>query len=453
MMQKIGVFLLIWLFPAFFLYSETGEKTLEEKQRDIIRYGTETEIANLIATLKNEKATYLNDELAQIAKDSKNVKIITGVFTFFTEQNRSGLESKAIELIQNRYDEQKEAVRSAIEYVGAVKAKDSIKYLQDILNTDDKSFLNSAIRALGKIIGSLPEDKKKDIADYLMNYYKTKEPVDDDKNAIIFALGESGLEDTIDFIADIATNPDERPFRKMTALEALGKIKDKKGLNAIFKGSQDTDPNVRASAIAALGPFSGEKVDEAIIGAFRDSFYKTRLAAAKAAGERKLAAAVPYLRFRAANDEVVAVKEASVRALGQIGNTEAVAALLDLFRQKNIQDQIKIVTAEMLLTHDAEKYGQEIIKSYQDAKQQKQKVLQAGLAKVLSDAKAHSLKSLARDLLASTDIVELSYGLQLAKNNNFTDLADMIKPLRDEKKYGSLARRAKETLETFGIRD
>jgi len=441
--------LCILLFCSQFLFSE--DMSLTDKQRDIIRYGTETEIANLITKLKKENATYLNDELIAIVKKTKNVKILTGVFSFFADQNKTGLETKAIEIIQNRYDEQKETVRSAINYVGSVKALDALKSLQEILETDDKTFINSAIRAMGKIAGSCSEQDKKHLKDFLINYYKTKDPTDDDKNAIIYTLGETGLSETVDFIADIATNPDERPFRRMAALEALGKIKDKKGLDALLKGVQDPDPNVRASAVSALGPFSGKRVEDTIVEAFRDSFYKTRLAAAKAAGERKLESAVPYLKFRAANDEVLSVKEASVKALGKINSPKAISALVDLFNQKNSPDSIKITAAEMLMSIDGATYSPDIIKSYQDAKQQKQKALQAGLAKVLGEGKAGNLKSLAKDFLGSTDVVELSYGLQLVKNNTFTELADMVKPLLDEKKYGSLARKARETLDALGI--
>lgn len=446
-----GPLLVILLLSCLSLFAE--DVSIIDKQRDIIRYGTETEIANLIVTLKKENATYLNDELIEIAKGTKNINIISGVFSFFAEQKVSGLEARAIEIIRNRYDEQKETVRRAIEYVAAVETQDAIKPLQEILETEDKPFINSAIRAIGKIAGNSPVQLKRDISEFLTTYYKTKEPADDDKNAIIHALGETGLSDSVDFIADIATNPDERPFRRMTALEALGKIKNSKGLDAMLQAVTDSDPNVRSSAVAALGPFTGNKVEDTIIEAFRDSFYKTRLAAAKASGERKLASAVPYLKFRALNDEVFAVKEASVKALGQIANTEAIHALVEIFENKNTPDGIKISSADMLMSIDAAKYTTDIIKSYEEAKQKKQKALQSGLAKVLGQGKENNLKGLAKEFLGSTDMVELFYGLQLVKINKFIDLVDLIRPLLDEKKYGSLAIKARETLDVLGIKD
>lgn len=450
-MKKPLLLILSLFLQLQLLYSQDAIKTLEEKQREIIQYGTETEIANLVASLKKDNATYLNNDLIKLAQISNNAHILTGVFSFFTDLAQTGLETKAIELIQNRYDEQKEVVRSAIDYVGSVKAVEAIKPLQDIIDTEDKSFINSAIRAIGKIAGTDRVSNKQEIVAYLINYYKSGDPIDDDKNALIVSLGEIGSAESVDFIAAIATNADERPFRRMTALEALGKIKDQKGLPAILQGIQDSDPNVRATAVAALGPFTDKKVEDAILEAFRDSFYKTRIAAAKAAGDRKLVSAVPYLRFRSRNDEVPGVREASIKALGQIANAEAISVLIDLFKQKNNPDTIKIISAEMLMTIDAGTYSPEIINSYEEAKQQKQKPLQNGLAKVLSNGKSEDLKNLAKQFLTSTDVVEQSYGLQLAKNNRFSDLADLIKPLTDEKKYGSLARRARETLDALGI--
>ncbi|MCX7949966.1 MAG: HEAT repeat domain-containing protein, partial [Treponemataceae bacterium] len=80
-------------------------------------------------------------------------------------------------------------------------------------------------------------------------------------------------------------------------LGALQALQVQETLPAILEALRSADPNVRAAAVGALGPFSGSEVDQAILDAFRDSFYKTRIGAARAAGDRKLTAAIPFLRF------------------------------------------------------------------------------------------------------------------------------------------------------------
>ncbi|GHU53379.1 hypothetical protein FACS1894200_13920 [Spirochaetia bacterium] len=114
-------------------------------------------------------------------------------------------------------------------------------------------------------------------------------------------------------------NVNERPVLRAAAVQALSKIGHTDGLGAIIAAVNSNDPNLRAAALEALGPFSGDEVDAVILDGFRDSFFRTRISAAKAARVRELTAAIPYLRFRVENDTVPSVREESIRALGAIG--------------------------------------------------------------------------------------------------------------------------------------
>ncbi|WP_461248549.1 HEAT repeat domain-containing protein, partial [Treponema sp. R6D11] len=108
---------------------------------------------------------------------------------------------------------------------------------------------------------------------------------------VIAAIGATGSSAGIEFLTEIATNPDERIPLRMAALGALSQIGDPKGLDAITSCISAKDPNLRSSAVAALGPFTGSAVENAIFDAFRDSYYRTRIAAAQASRDRKLASA------------------------------------------------------------------------------------------------------------------------------------------------------------------
>ncbi|MDR2103149.1 MAG: HEAT repeat domain-containing protein, partial [Treponema sp.] len=117
------LFCFFHVFPAFLAAEEElSQKAIEEQRLDTIRYGTETEITALIRTLKDEKAYYLNDELVQIVETTRNRNILTGVFSFFGEQNKTGLEKRAIRAIEERDNEANETVSAAINYLGTLKA-------------------------------------------------------------------------------------------------------------------------------------------------------------------------------------------------------------------------------------------------------------------------------------------------------------------------------------------
>jgi HEAT repeat protein len=210
------------------------------------------------------------------------------------------------------------------------------------------------------------------------------------------------------------------------------------------------DPNVRSAAVAALGPFSGPDVDNAILEAFRDSYYRTRMAAAQAARDRRLEEAVPYLCYRAERDDVPAVKDEAIKALGAIGNGKSLEFLATLFGERKNADRARILAAEMLLQNNADQYASGVIAELDDAKQRNQTALYNGFLRVLGAAKSPALEELCRRFFASGGVVEKSYALDMTANNGFRSLADQVKALHDEKN-GSLSRKSRSVAEKLGL--
>jgi hypothetical protein len=209
-----------------------------------------------------------------------------------------------------------------------------------------------------------------------------------------------------------------------------------------------TDPNVRASAVAALGPFSGQEVDGAILEAFRDSYYRTRAGAAKAAGERKLSGAIPYLRYRADQDEVPAVKDEAIRALGAINSREATAVLGELLENRRNTDRVRILAAEMLIRDNADDYAQRVIIEMDEAKSKNLTALYNGFLRALGSGRTGALEDLARRLFSSGGVVEKSYALDLTANNRYRSLIPQVQELTDEKN-GSLSLKARAVLKAL----
>jgi HEAT repeat protein len=435
-------------------------KTIEEQRLDTLRYGTETEIATLIQTLRSEKVTYLDKELIEIANKTRNRNIIAGIFSFFGEMEKSGLEDRAEKAIRDRDEEANETVLTAVDYLGKVRSAKSIGCLKELIDSGESRFLNTAFRALGRAgrgredgaEGAHNKEQADEAASFLLDYYNNRIPGDENKREIIIALGETGSRESVSFLAELVKNNDERAVLRMAAIEAISKIGDNKGLDAVVEAVSSTDPNIRSSAVAALGPFSGDAVDNAILEAFRDSYYRTRIGAASAAGKRKLAGAIPFLRFRAANDEVPAVRDEAIKALGAINNSETSDILNSLFSERKNSDRVRILAADMLLQNNADVYSSRVIVEMDEAKNKNQTPLYNGFIRILSPAKSGSLEALARRFISGGGVIEKSLALDLILNNEFRNLADEVRQLLDEKKNGaSLARKAKNTLEKLGL--
>ncbi len=271
-------------------------------------------------------------------------------------------------------------MHAAIDYLGRVKAASAAPVFRTLLESGEKRFMNSAFRALGQVSGN----DRDEIAEYLVDFYENRGVADENHRDIIAALGASGSPRAVPFLAGLADDNGTRPALRIAALDAIAKIGDPSGLDATLACVSSKDPNIRAAAIGALGPFSGSAVDEAILDAFRDSFYKTRIAAAQASRQRKLAASLPYLKFRAERDDVPTVKEEAIRALGAIsdagasGSTDAVKILEELFVSRKNSDRVRIVAGEMLMQNQPEQFLDAFIKELDEAKQKNQTSLYNG---------------------------------------------------------------------------
>lgn len=445
-------FIIIFLLVCVSVFAQRNS---EASRRDTILFGTETEIASLIQTLKSENTDYLDDDLIVLVEGTKNQAILSGVFSFFGDREKNGLESRAIRAIEEREDETNETVLSAIDYLGKIKHAPASPVIKRLLDTEERRFLNAAFRALGRA-SSADSSLADAAAEFLIDYYANRDPGSENQREIIVAIGACGSKMGVTFLADIASDTDERIPLRVAALDALSKIGDPGGLSAVLLCVSAGDPNVRSAAVAALGPFSGEPVDKAILDAFRDSYYRTRLAAAKASRDRSLLEAVPYLKYRAERDDVPQVREEAIRSLGEIAgvSAQAVEILGGLFLERKNPERVRITAAEALMKNAASANLSKLIVELDDAKAKNHTNLYNGLLKVLGETtvedNAGLMEDITRRFLRNGGVIEKLYGLDMAANNNLKGLSTEILAAAKEKNE-SVARRAARTAERLGI--
>ena len=431
--------------------AQTG--SAEASRREIIQYGTETEISSLIQSLRTERADYLDNDLIALAETSRNMKVLTGVFGFFAERDKSGLETRAIRAIREREEEANETIQSAMEYLGKLKVTQAASVIMELLDTEERRFLATGFRTLG-LTSSGDKALSDETAEFLIDYYEYRDPGNDNRSTLINAIGATGSSAAVNFLVGIASNTDERIPLRMAALDALSKIGDPDGLEAILGCINTNDPNVRSAAVAALGPFSGPSVEKAIFDGFRDSYYRTRIAAAQASRERRLASAVPYLKFRAERDEVPNVKDEAIRALGAIANNEALETLNNLFTDRRNTDRVRILSAEMLFKNNTGRNISALVIELEEAKTKNQTGLYNGLLKVIGETLVEGdkteIENLARRFMQNGTIIEKSYGLDIASNNNLRGLSEHIITLTKDRNT-SLAQKARRVANVLDI--
>ena len=353
-----------------------------------------------------------------MAHETKNTVIKSQVIAFFAEREKKGLEDEAVYLIENREDVDSANVMSAIEYLGKIKYTTAQPSLRALLDDGEDRWTAVTVKAIGS---ASDESNAAEVAQYLVGYYETKNPPEQIQHELIAALGETHSGGAAVFLADLINNT-ERPALAVAAI---------------------------SNAVEALGAFQGEDVDKALLDAFRDSYYKTRLAAIKASGARKFTDAVPYLKFRAEKDEVPAVREEAVRSLGAIGSPEAADILNTLFEDKKIPDRLRGAIAQMLVKINADTYAEKLVIKLQEAKRLNQKQLYNSLITALSKAKTAKLKEFTGTLFASKEAVDKALALELTGLNGFSEFTGDVQRLAGEGGSG-LALKAKEILNKLG---
>jgi hypothetical protein len=88
--------------------------------------------------------------LINLVETTRNQQILSGVFTFFGDRGKEGLEDRAIRAIEERDDEANETILTAADYLGKVKAGRGVRALMALLDSQERRFMAAAFRALGR---------------------------------------------------------------------------------------------------------------------------------------------------------------------------------------------------------------------------------------------------------------------------------------------------------------
>ena len=243
---------------------------------------------------------------------------------------------------------------------------------------------------------------------------------------------------------------------RMYACAALAKIKDSSSVAPLVKAANDADPNVRTSALEALGFFAAEGGDAAaetakgaIAEGLRDSYAKARIAACKAAAVGKVDKALPFLRYKAQSDPEKAVRSEACRSLAVLGGDSFV------FLRERLEDGKEDSTLRTLCFGILARYDPEGSKTTLEGRlkaemAEKDRSFFTALAREVANAdKAPGIGSLARILLSDKDYLIRIAAIEWIRKNKSQDLKGDLERLSKDDPSDLIKRRATEALKVF----
>lgn len=413
----------------------------EEKKRDTIRYGMSSEIGTLLDELIKDDDPRFTEEIYDVFQTTKNSAIKEKIYNYFAKIEDPCLEDSAVYLLEDPYDEKTDVVKAAFAYVSAVKTKEAIPAVKELIENENELFFNDAINTLGEIGSS-------DEAVFIVEYLE-RDDLDVNKRQLLMRVcGKIHAVETWGRLVDIIEDEDENTFVRMYAAEAIGVMEVDKSVPVLERNFDNTDPNFRQYVIKGLSHYPDNKTaQEVILQGIRDDHWKVRQEAIRAAKEMKLNAAIPYLIHRAKNDAEKVIKDEAFVAIGEINTSEGNDFLVSQVTQKKGSDANKTKAVEVLLKQGT--YGEkEILElAKQTIEDDKLKSLRYGIGKELAKYDRSSFDDICIMYLTSKDVTTVSLGLDMYKTGKYSKAESYVRAIAlDKKANGSNRKRAQTML-------
>ncbi len=422
-------------------FAQAASPSILDQERQTLLYGIDSQVLDLLKTIAEEQTSALDPQIVEVFEQSTNPDVqvaALGDLSAEKDWSAAGPARSALQSYAAGSSVNEDLVIAAIRYLRDSGDAQSVALFSQLLGDPDASIASAAIDAVGKRGGS-PEAAKV-LADLDSSDYPSGL-----KPLLILALGDLKASGAVADLTKILKNVDEDPVMRRYACDALGKIADPASLAAIIGAFSDKDSYLRAYAVSALSRYSGPKVDAMLAQGLKDSFWRVRVGAAQALGDKKSVGAVPILEYKARYDPEPNVQGAAIAALGKIDSGGAPDFLKGLYGNDLLGPARRTEALDALVANDLSGSLPAITKviDAQWAKDPQSSLLDY-TAKQLSQARDPALHDLYGRLLKAPTVNLRIYGIRGAALNGMTDFRPEIEAMSRDKTAAEPVRAAAE---------
>ncbi len=428
---------------------EEAIESLNKQRREVLLYGIDSEVQDVISTIRSQKDTAFNKELDSLLRENENPDINRAILDFFAEMEIDISEDRALEFLNNHLDDYEYSTNlllSSVSYLGRIKSDKAGAVFYDLLYDKNNSLAGAALRGIGKL-----EDASR--ADEILTLLQDSQgdsELEDLSASAILVLGELGYSEAQSDLEAILDDEDAPITHRQYAAVSLGRFGKTEGfelLKSMFVNSGNSQ--LRSYILKGISYYDNDEVEDLLMTALRDSFWKIRSAAAEGLGERKSRRAVDILQYKVRKDPVRQVRYASLEALAELGSSEAEAFVLEQFEGGRVAFDIRLKALNLMMDH---KIGGSLdsLETVLRPKWSKDKDNELGpFCKVLSTSEWDSLRPFYAEMLNHSDFVIRIYGVRGVKLNRIGSLKEALKALDTEEQPVNVRREVKAALEAF----
>lgn len=422
-------------------------KDYEKKCNDILKYGLEGQITELIDELTKNQDNRFVDGIYDLFQETKSVAVKEKILDYFTKLKDSCLASYAVEIINDPYDEKKSIVEKCFKYVSEADIKDANPGLVDLVDKEEDAYFTGALSALGETGG-------KEEALFLADYLDRDDLNVSQRQALMRVLGRIKAVETWQKISEIAKDENENTFVRMYAAEAIGAMEKPESEDILVELFESNDPNLRSYVIKGISYFNDKKSSDLIIQALRDSQYKVRLEAVSAVGKNRIDKAVPFLIFRCKDkDEQKQVKEKCYSVIADLNTSDGNDYLISVLKDKKIGDATKAKVSAALLEYNHAGTKEVIELARSALKSDIQKNLRYALGKEFAKYDRSEFADICAEYIASDDVATQGTGLDIWAKGRYSSVKAAVEEIaKDAEEENLTEEKEKPKGYQFGVK-
>ncbi len=322
-------------------------RSIVEKWRDTLRFGINSEIIELIPTLRQERITELEPEIARLLESSRNEELQQEILSYYRELELREAHPVAIELLSEYQVSGTQRTQAAIRYLSDLppespEARSEVaELLAEIVRQGGMQIAASAARAVSSYGEELGVDRITELYDEAIT--------EDVQAALVLSLGEMGNPGAFEFLARIAEDEGEQMVLRQYAVDSLGRLQVEEAIPIITDLLGAENNLLRAYAVSALGRFETEEAQNALIAALRDEFWRARVFALQGIARLQVEEAIPAVLYKVRQDPEQRVRLEAVETLHAFPTGEVRNFVEESITDPRVNQEIRLAMVDLLL--------------------------------------------------------------------------------------------------------
>jgi hypothetical protein len=411
-----------------------------ERWREVLAYGIESEVLQVIGQIGDAGDQSLNPELLQTLRSTANPAVAAAVLDLFAQREVRDAETLALETLSA--SENPGLLVPCMRYLAAIRSQEAEGPLLGLLDERDE-LASAAIQSLAAL--GRPASGEALLARLRDAGYSAAL-----KSQLILALGTLKYSPAVEDLLAVVSNAEEERARRMYAASALGEIGDPKALPALRSLLASPDSLLRTYAAGALSGFALAEVEPALQDGLRDSNARVRQAAAKALARKDAQRSVEILIYKARHDPERQVRLQAFQSLGAIGGPRAVDFLNEVYRDRGQTALYRQEALAALLAGDPGAAGLAAVRAVVEEEwSSKDASVLDFTARRLSTLKQAGLGELFQRLLEHPNPIIRLHGLRGIRLNRLQSLRAEVRALAEGDPHPAVRREAQLALEEF----